>query len=137
MILVIKQFYKTIMIKFFSKIRQKLLQDLPSVQAGNKIGNNLKYATGEIQFLKTLIMSPVRDLIWVEQTISQDTTVPLGTGYVGKTKLCKNHIAYLPTGQAGLRHAISDYTSAFYRYFVPTGHSEFLGSHKALNLRFL
>lgn len=118
------------MINLFRKIRQKLLQDLPAGQAGNKIGNYLKYAIGEIQLLKTLIMSPVRDLIWVEQTISLDTTVPLGTGYGGKTTLCKNHIAYL-------RHAISDYTSAFYRYFVPTGHSEFQGSHKALNLRFL
>lgn len=118
------------MINLFRKIRQKLLQDLPAGQAGNKIGNYLKYAIGEIQFLKTLIMSPFRDLIWVEQTISQDTTVPLGTGYVGKTTLCKNHIAYL-------RHAISDYTSAFYLYFVPTGHSEFQVSRKALNLRFL
>jgi hypothetical protein len=72
----------------------------------------------ESEFLETPIM------------ISQDITVPLGTGYVGKTKLCKNHFAYL-------RHAVSDYTSAFYRYFVPTGHSEFQGFHKALNLRFL
>lgn len=118
------------MINLFRKIRQKLLQGLPSGQAGNKIRNYLKYAIGEIQFLKKLIISPVRDLIWVKQTISQDTTVPLGTGYVEKTTLCKNHIAYI-------RHAISDYTSAFYRYFVPTGHSEFQVSRKALNLRFL
>ncbi len=111
------------MLKFFRKIRQKLLQQ-------NKIGNYLKYAFGEIQFLIMLIISPVRDFIWVEQTISQDTTVPLGTGYLGKTTLFKNNFAYL-------RHANSDYKSAIYRYFVPTGHSELQGSHKALNLRFL
>jgi hypothetical protein len=70
------------MINLFLKIPQKLLQDLPAGQAGNKIGNYLKYAFGEIQFLKMLIMSPLRDLIWVELTISQDTTVPLGTGYI-------------------------------------------------------
>ena len=70
------------MIKFFSKIRQKLLQDLPSGQAGKKIGNDLKYAIGEIQFLKKLIISPFRDLIWVEQIIRQNPSVPLGTGYI-------------------------------------------------------
>ena len=121
------------MLKFFRKIRQKLVEGL---LAGNKIGNYLKYAIGEIYIL-IISKSPFRDLIWVEQTISQDTIVPLGTGYVGKPTLCKNHIAYLPTGQAGLRHAISDYTSAFYQSFVPTGHFESQGSLTALNLRFL
>ena len=117
------------MINLFRKIRQKQLEDLPAGQEGNKIGNYLKYAIGEIYIL-IMSKSPFRDLIGVEQTIGQDNTVPLGTGYVGKTTLCKNHIAYL-------RHANSDYKSAFYRYFVPTGHSELQGSHKALNLRFL
>jgi hypothetical protein len=117
------------MISFFRKIRQKLLEGLLAGQAGNKIGNYLKYAIGEIYIL-IMSKSPFWDLIWVEQTISQDTTVPLGTGYVGNPTLCKNHVAYL-------RHAISDYTSVFYRYFVPMGHSELQGSHKALNLPFL
>ena len=117
------------MLKFFRKIRQKLLEGLLAGNAGNKIGNYLKYAIGEIYIL-IISKSPFRDLIWVEQTISQDTIVPLGTGYVGKPTLCKNHIAYL-------RHAISDYTSAFYQSFVPTGHFESQGSLTALNLRFL
>lgn len=47
------------MLKFFRKIRQKLLQQ-------NKVGNYLKYVIGEI--LQVLIgkHSPFRDLIWVE-----------------------------------------------------------------------
>jgi hypothetical protein len=36
------------MISIFRKIRQKLLEDLPAGKAGNKIGNYLKYAIGEI-----------------------------------------------------------------------------------------
>lgn len=36
------------MIKFFRHIRQKLLMDLPSRQAGNKASNYLLYAIGEI-----------------------------------------------------------------------------------------
>lgn len=125
------------MISFFRKIRQKLLEGLLAGQAGNKIGNYLKYTVGENLASVININSPFRDLIGVEQTISQDTTLPLGTGYVGKPTFFKTHIAYLPTGQAGLRHAISYYTSAFYLYFVLTGHSEFQVSHKALNLPFL
>ncbi|MFN3997382.1 hypothetical protein [Algoriphagus sp.] len=85
------------MLKFFRKIRQKLLEA--------NMGD-----------------SHYRDLIWVEQKNIKAVTVPLGTGYNGKFAFGKNHIAYLPTGQAGLRHAIPDYISGFYPYFVPTGH---------------
>ncbi len=110
------------MLKFFSKIRQKLLEE-------DNIVKYLKYAIGEIYIL-IMLKSPFRNFTWVEKTISQDTAVPLGTGYVGKPTLCKNHIAFL-------RDAISDYISIFYRYFVSTGHSESQGSLKELNLRFL
>ncbi|MCL6257672.1 DUF6090 family protein [Aquiflexum sp. TKW24L] len=36
------------MLKFFRKIRLKLLEDLPAGKAGKMIGNYLKYAIGEI-----------------------------------------------------------------------------------------
>jgi hypothetical protein len=64
--------------------------------------------------------SPFRDYIWVEQSIGDDPTVPLGTEYEGPFRIT-NHIAYLRTGQAGLRHVNYCYPPIFYRYAVPKG----------------
>ena len=133
------------MLKFFRNlpadkagIRQKLLEE-------NTGGSYLKYAIGVILESEIGNNCPFRDLIWVEQSISQGTTVPLGTGYVGNPTIGTFHIAYLPTGQAGLRHAIFVFRSVFYLYFVPrndrdlrpTGHSESKSSFKASNPQFL
>lgn len=64
------------MLKFFRKIRQKLLQE-------NKFGNYLKYAFSEIQFLIIPIISPFKGLdMGRTNDYSQDPTVPLGTGYI-------------------------------------------------------
>ncbi len=100
------------MILLFRKISQKLLRENKVGTPALPEGRYLKYAIGEILLLGK--QSPARDLIWVEQTISQTSSVPLGTGYVGIPTEDINHIAYL-------RHAIPDYISVFYRYFVPTG----------------
>ncbi|MEB2774181.1 hypothetical protein SYJ56_02625 [Algoriphagus sp. D3-2-R+10] len=91
-----------------AEIRQKLLQ-------GNKIGSYLKYAIGEILLVVFGSNSPFRGLIWVEQTISQTPSVPLGTGYVGNPTV----LAYR---QAGLRHARQIFDIFFYRYFVQMGY---------------
>lgn len=48
------------------------------------------------------------------KTVSRNLSVPLGTGYDRKSAFGTNHMAYL-------RHAIPDYKSIFYPYFVPTG----------------
>jgi hypothetical protein len=119
-------------------IRQKLLEE-------NTGGSYLKYSIGVILESEIGNNCPFRDLIWVEQSISQGTTVPLGlpvpqagTGYVGNPTIGTFHIAYLPTGQAGLRHAIFVFRSVFYLYILSLRDiRESKSSFKALKPQFL
>jgi hypothetical protein len=55
------------MIKFFRKIRQKLLMDLPGRQAGNKASKYLLYAIGEIILVVIGILIALQINNWNEQ----------------------------------------------------------------------
>jgi hypothetical protein len=107
------------------KLIASLIQELSNHEM------KLKEHIGEILLVVFGKISPVRDLIRVEeQTISRYLSVPLGTGYYGKSSIGKNHIAYL-------RHANSIYKFFFFLYSVLTGHSLPYGFIKLSNLKLL
>jgi hypothetical protein len=58
------------MISLFRKIRQKLLQDLPTGQAGNKVTRYLAYAIGEIFLVVIGILIALQVNTWNEKRIA-------------------------------------------------------------------